>query len=105
MYFALQNAEYRSLSTSITLLFTTMIVTLLNSFAIVYRFTEKKRESSLFFCIFSATLSILFGFAFSLLLYTEGFSNNYGFLVLSLIPTFMGIFILFNIFTTKPKFD
>jgi hypothetical protein len=105
IYFSLQNAEYKSFSTSIALIFTSIIVTLLNTFAIVYRFTEIKRESSLFFCIFSATLGIFVGFAFALFLYTDGFSNNYGSLIMSLVPTFMGISILFNIFTTKPKVD
>lgn len=105
IYFSLQNAEYKSLSISITLIFISIIATLLNTFAIVYRFTKTKRESFVFFCIFSATLGIFVGFVFALFLYTDGFSNNYGSLIISLIPTFMGIFILFNIFTTKPKIE
>jgi hypothetical protein len=105
IYFSLQNAEYKSLSTSIALIFISLIVTLLNTIAIIYRFTEPKRESSLIFCIFSATLGIFVGFTFAFFLYTDGFSNNYGSLIVSLTPTFMGIFILFNIFTTKPKVE
>ena len=105
IYFSLLDAEYKSMSISFTVIFISIIAVLLNTFAIVYRFTEIKKGSSLFFCIFSATLGIFTGFAFALFLYTDGFSNNYGSLIMSLIPTFMGIFILFDIFTTKSKVE